>query len=377
MLTHHTNPNRPDSDGDTLTDAAELNTHLTNPTKWDSDGDCVSDGEEKTLFQTNPLDRDSDDDGVEDGYESLVSATDPNDAVSKPTEVKSGLVCGGDEGEGLDLKGTFVYAFNVGPNGGAGQIQDADFTDDAAPGITVTAVNSIPDFSNYNFGTSVNDTRLKKVMDSIRWEPSGAVLVDLTGIVPGARYKLQLLFGEGCCATRGEDVIVEGTTVVHNFITGPAQGGAGNGRRGSVVTYEFTAPDDVLNISCDGPAADDPSITDHNAILSGVTLERLSDAGAFLITQVTKTGTSVNLTFNGQPSKAYAVDFSADLKTWSEVTDSTTTNASGIGNFTDSLPVPNRRRPRPLSRSRSGSEAHPLSGAPSPRREASERSRAV
>jgi len=44
-----TDPNTADTDGDGLSDGAEVNTHGTDPLKYDTDGDGISDGDEITL----------------------------------------------------------------------------------------------------------------------------------------------------------------------------------------------------------------------------------------------------------------------------------------------------------------------------------------
>ena len=66
-----TNPLNPDSDGDGLTDGAEVNTHETNPTLIDSDGDGLTDSQELTGFirpdwTTDPNNIDSDGDSISD-----------------------------------------------------------------------------------------------------------------------------------------------------------------------------------------------------------------------------------------------------------------------------------------------------------------------
>ncbi|MFT5857484.1 MAG: hypothetical protein ACI8XO_004745, partial [Verrucomicrobiales bacterium] len=63
-----TDPMDADTDGDDLSDGAEVNTHNTNPNNADSDDDGLNDGAE-IAANTLPLDADSDDDEMGDGYE--------------------------------------------------------------------------------------------------------------------------------------------------------------------------------------------------------------------------------------------------------------------------------------------------------------------
>jgi len=94
-----TNPRIGDTDGDRLTDGAEILTYLTDPINPDTDGDGLSDGEEVLgipntdtvrypliinitfyRFPTDPLDADSDDDNLSDGNEVLIYGTNPSQA---------------------------------------------------------------------------------------------------------------------------------------------------------------------------------------------------------------------------------------------------------------------------------------------------------
>ncbi|MGI6100485.1 MAG: hypothetical protein ACOYD3_12155, partial [Kiritimatiellia bacterium] len=68
-----------DSDGDGLTDAAEIWTHGTNPGLADTDGDGLTDGAEIALG-TSPLNPDTDGDGMPDGWEHFYGL-DPLDAA--------------------------------------------------------------------------------------------------------------------------------------------------------------------------------------------------------------------------------------------------------------------------------------------------------
>jgi hypothetical protein len=64
-----TNPTLVDSDGDGLSDGAEVNLHGTDPLCVDSDEDGLSDADEVNLHGTNPLAADSDADGLPDLWE--------------------------------------------------------------------------------------------------------------------------------------------------------------------------------------------------------------------------------------------------------------------------------------------------------------------
>lgn len=75
-----TDPNNPDSDQDQLLDGEELNVYHTNPTKADTDDDGISDSAELRTHRTNPLSADTDGDGLADGRELFILQTDPLNA---------------------------------------------------------------------------------------------------------------------------------------------------------------------------------------------------------------------------------------------------------------------------------------------------------
>ena len=82
-----TDPNNPDSDGDGLSDGAEVagagSRPATNPTSADTDGDGLNDLVETNIpgVGTDPTNTDSDEDGLSDAVETntgtFVSATEP------------------------------------------------------------------------------------------------------------------------------------------------------------------------------------------------------------------------------------------------------------------------------------------------------------
>ena len=79
-----TDPTRPDSDDDGLTDAEELLTYGTDPLSMDTDGDGIEDYAEVT-FGLDPLDLDQDNDGVTDGLNDW-----NNNGIDNQTEANSG-----------------------------------------------------------------------------------------------------------------------------------------------------------------------------------------------------------------------------------------------------------------------------------------------
>ena len=364
-LTSNTNPNNPDTDNDGLTDGLEVLTHGSNPRLADSDGDGLNDGPEITAG-SNPNDPDSDDDTLTDGAEVNTHHTSPlsidtdGDGYNDPTELISGTnpalasstpggsfiarVLGADAAEGLDLTGTFKYAFNVGPDGAAGLIHDADFTADSAAGITVSAGNQIASggWVIPSLGSSPADDALEAVFRDIRWSDVGSadpalqdVKVDLANLIPGRQYKLQLLFGEQCCPTRTFDISVEGNLIADDFNITNAQGPTPMTIAGAAVVYSFTAGDNTLNILLAGAGVAPVPGVDRNATLSGVTLEEIVTPVPLDIVSVTRVPTGLRLDTRGTPGTVYIVDWAPDLVTWEEVNDNLVPDASGNATWTD------------------------------------------
>ncbi|MBS0658742.1 MAG: hypothetical protein JSR82_10920 [Verrucomicrobia bacterium] len=234
--------------------------------RGDADGDGLSDAQE-FLLGTDPLAIDTDGDGFNDGTEQQ-SGSDPGLAASAPSGATYiSRVLGFGPGRGLDLSGTFLYALNIGTGGAVGQVGDANFTADNVPGATVNAPAEIVNWAYPNFGSSTEDQRLETVFRSMRW--GNPFNVSLAQLVPGRRYKLQLLFADSPGYDRVFDVIVNGAVIVPNFSPAVAQGGA----TASAVVHEFVATSSSVQIAVSGVG-----VTvgfDHNPILNGLTLEQL------------------------------------------------------------------------------------------------------
>jgi hypothetical protein len=91
------NPFLADTDGDGLSDYAEVMLHGTRPDRVDTDGDGLNDRAEAVTYETDPLAADSDGDGLNDYAEIVQWGTDPwamdsdGDGLSDQWEVTMGL----------------------------------------------------------------------------------------------------------------------------------------------------------------------------------------------------------------------------------------------------------------------------------------------
>jgi hypothetical protein len=83
-------PTQTDTDSDGIDNCSEAALG-TDALAADSDGDGITDGAEVTVYATDPRDYDSDDDGASDGAEVLEHATDPNEPDSDGDQLRDGF----------------------------------------------------------------------------------------------------------------------------------------------------------------------------------------------------------------------------------------------------------------------------------------------
>lgn len=292
----------------------------------DADGDSLSNLAE-ALLGTDPLLRDTDGDGFNDPTE-ILSASAPLLASSKPGTTHFARVLGTGPADGLDLSGNFPYAINIGINGTTGQIGDAPFTTDTAPGITVTAPNQISNWTIRDFGNSTADNVLEGVFQSIRWGvPGQPVTVQLANTVPGRQYKMQVLFAEGGDSNRRFDVLIDGTLVADDLNPSTLQGIPMSNYSAGAVIHEFTATGSTVTLALDGANVADPA-ADKNPILSGLTLEEIptpalapvlppsgTHTGSFVVTlETTSEGAAIRYTTDGsQPTDTHGTLYTAPV----------------------------------------------------------------
>jgi hypothetical protein len=190
---------------------------------------------------------------------------------------------GGDVGEGLDLSGNIIYAFNLGP-GSTQTVQGVDFV--AAPigapptGLTTSAPTHF-DYSTanpggvngVNYGATANDAALSTIVNTVLYHSN--FTLDLA-VTPGTQYQLQLILQEAffplqITAGRNFDISVDGGLAVDDLALGVETNGANEAGadQGLVYTYNFTATGSSFQVALD----DNPLETgDGNAVLAGVVL---------------------------------------------------------------------------------------------------------
>ncbi len=207
---------------------------------------------------------------------------------------------GGDAGEGLDLSGNIIYAFNLG--GTAQTVQGVTFiaADRTAPPVGITTTGTAANQFNYstanpggasgaNYGASANDIALGSIVNTVWYDSNWTfdVAVEL-----GAQYEVQLIHQESFFPFQGEparnfDVSVEtafsvGTTLaVDELVLGEETNGANSAGAdaGLVYSYSFTATDNSFRMALD----DSPTGADGNAILAAVTLRQVPEPSTFAL----------------------------------------------------------------------------------------------
>jgi hypothetical protein len=316
-----------DTDADGLNDYEEIHTTRTNPLKSDTDADGLSDFDEVKIYQCDPTLTDTDADGLPDAHEVQVAKTSPTkvdtdgdtfgdydelrhlksatDANDHPTQLLMSSFTGGDAGEGLDL--------NIGPPEAIGAIRDAVFTEDTVEGVTVLGGNAAGAWHDPYYGDTEPDYFLQLIMSSIRWSDATSptqpnLQLTMGNLVPGHRYKLQLLFAEQGWA-RGFDVFVDGEQLLDDFSPVHYMGGYVKDR-GVVVTHVIDTSTNSLTVTLDGRGVTTPGISDRNAEIQAVTLEDLGLAPVLpRITGALVNGTAVEVSFTSVPGVTYGLQY--------------------------------------------------------------------
>ncbi len=193
-------PTNPDSDGDTISDGAEVVSWRSDPTKTDSDGDGLVDNEEiaENPFITNPANADTDDDGLNDGDE-VTAGTDPSNPDTDGDSYEDGLekTFGADPADAASVTGSLVRGgqWKVEMAIADGQLASAEEINDLldnGDGLVSEIQTTEWDVINFQVTTSVDaffDTLTtypileNPVAQPIGMRVSGGIFVRETGLV--------------------------------------------------------------------------------------------------------------------------------------------------------------------------------------------------
>ncbi len=272
---------------------------------------------------------------------------------------------GGDAGEGLDLSGNIIYAFNL---GGTDQtVQGVNFVATAvgippagiAPGggtLEFDYATANPGGANgADYGPSADDDALESIVNTVWYNSNWTFDLD---VVPGTEYQLQLIFQESFLPLQGVparnfDVSLGSpalplTLVIDDFAQGLVTNGASQPGDdfGMVYSYTFTATDSPLRVALD----DNPlEIGDGNAVLAAVTLEELSMETLAL--RITGNGANLDFEWESNPGMFYVLrsstDLAADLSTWDSVNVPGSVENNGVFEIATTPAVNMHTIPRP------------------------------
>lgn len=177
----------------------------------------------------------------------------------------------------MDVNGDFDRTINGVLFQTGGQGGTAETVTAGGVSVTTTAANQINNWTgvqNYTGADAASATNLAEVMRDIRWNGNpNPINVDITGLVPGQSYNVQLLFNEGANRDRWWDIAVSGNLVVDNFSSEGES--VWTNSNGFAYTGDFTANGaGVIDISMAANiGGDDRSLApgaDANPILQGV-----------------------------------------------------------------------------------------------------------
>jgi hypothetical protein len=234
---------------------------------------------------------------------------------------------GGDAGEGLDLSGNIVYAFNLGGILGTQTVQGVDFLDvhfaNPPIGITTTAGFDF-DYTTTNggnsadYGDSADDDALENIITYIWYDNHWTF--DLA-VEPGTEYRLQLILQEGWNGAQGTDIRNIDISVetaspstlslgVDDLVLGMETNGTEQDGDdfGLVYTYTFTAADSSFRVAVD------EATPNTLGVLTAVILEQLTDEIPFAL-NVIGNGSNLDFEWNSRSGMRYHLVTSTDLTT--------------------------------------------------------------
>ena len=188
-----------------------------------------------------------------------------------------------DSSDDLDVTGTFVYAINTVDDAGATRTWGGlTFTQTAAGYSTDWIHEKKTGNAMVTTLLTGDEQRILGNFGANEWN-NGPINYGLA-VTVGQQYKLQMTIGDTWGnyneASSQIDITVEGTEIVSdlNFQQTLAAAGTDMSEAGLLITYEFTAGDDTLNI-----VMADPDNGTFAYGLSSITLESIPEPSTMLL----------------------------------------------------------------------------------------------
>lgn len=178
----------------------------------------------------------------------LISA--PLRFAGADAEVKLGRIGQFDSAADLDFDGNIIYAVRFGLDVKPVKIKDANFLPGSEPIRGVQLVcnpRGNESAAKHTFGGTPDDRALEEVMGGFAASPKNFEVH--LNVVTGRQYKLQMLMSANRREKRTWDIMIDDQEAVDEFrVLGERPDKESAQGRCAVYTYEFTAPDNRLDI---------------------------------------------------------------------------------------------------------------------------------
>ena len=339
-----TNPNVTDSDDDGLSDSDEINIHNSSPFQADEDGDGLNDGDE-IAAGTNTAKADTDEDGYGDGFE-LEKGSDPLDSSSTPSAADSLVLYLDfedqvDDQSGHGNNGTILndISFESDPLSNTGMALSLAEGGGENNGVRIpgTDLGSNPFTLSYWIKPTTAQANAGLERVTSRGGDQFETAVGDAGAVGGTTSETGTTLSYYCggCGWRVTNVpITVGEWVHVTWVISPD----------STILY-INGEEAYTGIGITGPGTNDFFIgTRHNQVegFEGLidelrvyseplsaqnVLDVFNDTGENYIFQILELEhdeetPKTTITWASKPGRIYSIDFSNDLKIWSEIDDS-------------------------------------------------------
>ena len=244
----------------------------------------------------------------------------------------------------VDTTGIFSHSVNLGALSSDSDLVIGDITfkpaddntnpDSSVTNVTIYALRAIKNGVAGNIwrptelGSDTDSNNLETLFSSIKWNSDGDdvgggytddLAIEFSNLTAGKVYKLQMFVGEDSNSGRGFDIdFVNGTNaraeIRNDYDTNPNSNSAAKPQIASFIDYTFKSQGTSakLILEGDGWSGDGAAFTDRNPIISGVSLETISDSSSYSLSNLNVTAGTVSTSGNIYSNGAVTLNNSSD-----------------------------------------------------------------